>query len=179
MSWHTSHCGVKARQWLICARVDSILPMNSGAEAVETAMKLARKWAYEVKGVPDEQAVIVVCKENFHGRTITIVSMSTDATTKRHFGPYTPGFEHVTFGDIAELTKYVHICLVLSSRVGGLFFVAVAPLIARLECWKDRCVRTLRHFWLNPSKARPVSRYRRRGTCARRASCVAPIMCCS
>ncbi|HTZ71944.1 MAG TPA: ornithine--oxo-acid transaminase [Acetobacteraceae bacterium] len=76
-----------------------VLPMNSGAEAVESALKLARKWGYEVKGVPPGQAEIVVCTENFHGRTLTIVGFSTDPVSQRNFGPFTPGFSVVPFGD--------------------------------------------------------------------------------
>jgi ornithine--oxo-acid transaminase len=75
------------------------LPMNSGAEAVETALKLARKWAYQVKGIPRYQAEIITCKNNFHGRTISIVTFSTDPVYHDDFGPYTPGFISVPFGD--------------------------------------------------------------------------------
>lgn len=84
---------------------DKMLPMNSGAEAVETGLKLARRWAYKVKGVPDEKAVIVVCDGNFHGRTISIVSMSSDPDSYKHYGPYTPGFERVPYNDIVALEK--------------------------------------------------------------------------
>ncbi|APO69477.1 ornithine--oxo-acid transaminase [Rhizobium mongolense] len=76
-----------------------ILPMNSGAEAVETAIKAVRKWGYEVKGVPEGKAEIIVCADNFHGRTLTIVSFSTDPDARAGFGPYTPGFRMVPFGD--------------------------------------------------------------------------------
>ncbi|QJB55794.1 ornithine--oxo-acid transaminase [Pseudodesulfovibrio sp. zrk46] len=76
-----------------------VLPMNSGAEAVETAIKAVRKWGYEIKGVPEDKAEIVVCRNNFHGRTITIVSFSTDPTSTTGFGPFTPGFKVVEFGD--------------------------------------------------------------------------------
>jgi len=76
-----------------------ILPMNSGAEAVETAIKAVRKWGYEIKGVPEDKAEIIVCSNNFHGRTITIVSFSTDPTSTTGFGPFTPGFKVVEFGD--------------------------------------------------------------------------------
>jgi ornithine--oxo-acid transaminase len=75
------------------------LPMNSGAEAVETAIKLARKWAYQVKGVPRHQAEIIVCKNNFHGRTVTIISFSSEPLYKDDFGPFTPGFISVPYGD--------------------------------------------------------------------------------
>ncbi len=86
---------------------DMVLPMNSGAEAVETAVKLARKWGYEVKGVPDNQAEIIVCCGNFHGRTTTIISFSSEPKYRKHFGPYTPGFKFVTFGDMNELMDAV------------------------------------------------------------------------
>lgn len=82
---------------------DKVLPMNSGAEAVETALKLCRKWAYKVKGVPEGQAKIIVCNNNFHGRTITIVSYSSDPVAKKDYGPYTPGFEQIPYNDLAAL----------------------------------------------------------------------------
>jgi ornithine--oxo-acid transaminase len=78
---------------------DMVLPMNTGAEAVETAVKLSRRWGYEVKGVPEDQATIVVMEGNFHGRTTTIVSFSTDESARGHYGPYTPGFRVVPYGD--------------------------------------------------------------------------------
>lgn len=84
---------------------DKVLPMNSGAEADETALKLCRKWAYEKKGIPENQAKIIVCEGNFHGRTITIISMSTDPDSYKGFGPYTPGFEVVPYNDIEALEK--------------------------------------------------------------------------
>jgi ornithine--oxo-acid transaminase len=89
----------------LCAltRSHKILPMNSGAEAVETALKLARKWGYEVKGVPDGKAEIVVCDGNFHGRTIAIVGFSTDPASRDGFGPFSPGFKIIPFGDAAAL----------------------------------------------------------------------------
>ena len=76
-----------------------VLPMNSGAEAVETAVKSVRKWGYEVKNIPEEQAEIIVCSNNFHGRTLGIISFSTDETARRNFGPFLPGFRVVPFGD--------------------------------------------------------------------------------
>ncbi len=82
---------------------DAILPMNTGAEAVETAIKMARRWGYRVKGVPADQATIVVATDNFHGRTTTIVSFSTDPDARDDFGPFTPGFVHVPHGDLAAL----------------------------------------------------------------------------
>ncbi len=83
------------------------LPMNSGAEAVETAVKLARKWAYEVKGVPRYKAEIIVGQGNFHGRTTTIISFSTEESYKENFGPFTPGFKAVPYGDLASLEKAI------------------------------------------------------------------------
>lgn len=88
-------------------RMDRVLPMNSGAEAVETAIKVARKWGYRVKGVPDGQASIVVAAGNFHGRTTTIVSFSTDPEARDDYGPYTPGFRIVLYGDLAALRAAV------------------------------------------------------------------------
>jgi ornithine--oxo-acid transaminase len=86
---------------------DMVLPMNSGAEAVETALKTARKWGYEVKGVPAEQANIVTFEGNFHGRTTTIVSFSTDPDARNSYGPFTPGFRTVPYGDVAALRAAV------------------------------------------------------------------------
>ena len=84
---------------------DKVLPMNSGAEADETALKLTRRWGYDKKGIPENQAKIIVCDGNFHGRTITIISMSTDPDSFKGFGPYTPGFEVVKYNDIEALEK--------------------------------------------------------------------------
>jgi ornithine--oxo-acid transaminase len=82
---------------------DKVLPMNTGVEAVETAIKITRKWGYEVKGIPDGQAKIVVCEHNFHGRTSTVVSFSTDPTARAHFGPYMPGFITIPYNDVSAL----------------------------------------------------------------------------
>jgi len=84
---------------------DKVLPMNTGAEAVETALKLTRKWAYEVKGIDENEAVIIVCKGNFHGRTTTIISFSNDPTARKNFGPYTPGFLKIPYNDINALEE--------------------------------------------------------------------------
>ncbi|MFN5716330.1 MAG: ornithine--oxo-acid transaminase, partial [Bradyrhizobium sp.] len=80
-----------------------VLPMNSGAEAVESAIKSVRKWGYEVKGVPDDQAEIIVCADNFHGRTLAIVGFSTDPASRVHFGPFAPGFKVIPFGNARAL----------------------------------------------------------------------------
>jgi ornithine--oxo-acid transaminase len=84
-------------------RSHKVLPMNSGSEAVETAIKTVRKWGYAVKGVPADQAEIIVCENNFHGRTISIVSFSTDPNSCNGFGPFTPGFKVIPFGDVQAL----------------------------------------------------------------------------
>ena len=84
---------------------DKLLPMNSGAEAVETALKLARKWAYQVKKVEENEAIIVTCKNNFHGRTISIISYSTDENAKKEYGPYTPGFELIEYNNTKALKE--------------------------------------------------------------------------
>jgi len=84
---------------------DKVLPMNSGAEADETALKLCRKWAYTKKGVPENQAKIIVCEGNFHGRTITIISMSSDPDAFKGFGPYTPGFIPIPYNDLDALAE--------------------------------------------------------------------------
>ena len=84
---------------------DKVLPMNTGAEGVETALKLARKWAYEKKGVAQNQAKIIVCKNNFHGRTITIVSGSSDPDAKNNFGPFTPGIIEVEYNNASALEE--------------------------------------------------------------------------
>src|SRR5690606_12843786 len=82
---------------------DKLLPMNTGAEAVETALKICRKWAYEVKGIEENEADIIVCKNNFHGRTTTIISFSNDPVARKHFGPYTKGFIKIAYDDLEAL----------------------------------------------------------------------------
>ncbi|MBY0066997.1 ornithine--oxo-acid transaminase [Empedobacter falsenii] len=84
---------------------DKVLPMNTGAEAVETALKIARKWGYEKKGIPAGEAIIVVCKDNFHGRTTTIISFSNDEDARKNFNPYTSGFEAVEYNDVEALKQ--------------------------------------------------------------------------
>src|SRR6202041_3011885 len=90
----------------LCGK-DMVLPMNSGAEAVESGLKVARKWGADVKGVPAGQANVIVADNNFHGRTISIVSFSSDPTARDGFGPFTPGFRSVPFGDAAALARAI------------------------------------------------------------------------
>ncbi|MGK0364612.1 MAG: ornithine--oxo-acid transaminase [Saprospiraceae bacterium] len=84
---------------------EKVLPMNTGAEGVETAIKICRKWGYEKKGIPNGDAKIIVCGQNFHGRTVTIISFSSDPDAKGHFGPYTPGFQAIPYNDLAALEE--------------------------------------------------------------------------
>lgn len=84
---------------------DKVLPMNTGVEAVETAIKLSRRWGYELKGIPANKARIVVCNSNFHGRTLNVISFSTDPAAKNNFGPFVPGYEYIEFNDLAALEK--------------------------------------------------------------------------
>ena len=111
------------------AGMEMVLPMNTGAEAVETAIKTARKWGYQVKGVPDGEAVIVVFDGNFHGRTTTIVSFSTDPEAKDGFGPYTPGFRIVPYGDLAALAAALdeNVVAVLAEPIQGEAGVRIPP----------------------------------------------------
>jgi ornithine--oxo-acid transaminase len=101
---------------------DKVLPMNSGAEAVETAVKLARKWSYEVKGISENAAKIIVCENNFHGRTTTIVSFSNDPDANQNYGPFTPGFIKIPYNDIAALEE------VLNREAGNIAAFLVEPI---------------------------------------------------
>src|ERR1700734_1522961 len=111
------------------AGLDMVLPMNTGAEAVETAIKTARKWGYEVKGVPDGEAVIIVFDGNFHGRTTTIISFSTDPDARDSYGPYTPGFRIVPYGDLDALAAAMdeNVVAVLAEPIQGEAGVLVPP----------------------------------------------------
>lgn len=101
---------------------DKVLPMNSGAEAVETAVKLARKWSYEVKGISENAAKIIVCENNFHGRTTTIVSFSNDPDANQNYGPFTPGFIKIPYNDITALEE------VLNREAGNIAAFLVEPI---------------------------------------------------
>ncbi len=101
---------------------EKMLPMNTGAEAVETALKMARKWGYEKKGIPKDQAKIIVCEGNFHGRTISIISMSTDPDSQGGFGPFTPGFQVIPYDDLNALEQALadpHVCAFLVEPIQG------------------------------------------------------------
>jgi ornithine--oxo-acid transaminase len=106
-----------------------MLPMNTGAEAVETALKAARRWGYQVKGIPDQRAEIIACEGNFHGRTITVISMSTVAHYRKGFGPFTPGFIPVPYGDAEALERAItpHTAAFLVEPIQGEAGVIVPP----------------------------------------------------
>ena len=102
-AFHNDQLGPMCRGLAGLCGMEAVLPMNTGAEAVETAIKTARKWGYERKGVPADQAKVICCENNFHGRTTTIVSFSTDPVCRTNFGPFTPGFEIIEYGRIDAL----------------------------------------------------------------------------
>jgi ornithine--oxo-acid transaminase len=108
---------------------DKALPMNSGAEAVETAVKTARKWGHKVKGIPENKAEIIVCANNFHGRTVTVISFSTDEQYRDGFGPFTPGFKIIPFGDLAALREAINpnTCAFLVEPVQGEAGIVIPP----------------------------------------------------
>ncbi|MBD80025.1 MAG: ornithine--oxo-acid transaminase [Crocinitomicaceae bacterium] len=102
-AFHNSSLGIFEEYMHHLFGYDKMLPMNTGAEAVETALKLARRWGYDVKGIPENKAKIIVCDGNFHGRTISIVSFSADPDSYSGFGPFTPGFERIPYNDVEAL----------------------------------------------------------------------------
>jgi len=106
-AFHNDQLGPLAKELADLCGMEAILPMNTGAEGVETAIKTARKWGYKKKGVAEGKAKIICCSENFHGRTTTIISFSTDPQCRDGFGPFTPGFEVVKYGDIDALEKAI------------------------------------------------------------------------
>jgi ornithine--oxo-acid transaminase len=128
-AFHHDQFGVFCAELAELTGTEMVLPMNSGAEAVESAVKVARKWAYQVKGIPDGTAEIVVAGSNFHGRTTTIVSFSTDETARAGFGPFTPGFVTVKYGDPAALAAAIteRTAAVLLEPIQGEAGVVVPP----------------------------------------------------
>ncbi|AWI26575.1 ornithine--oxo-acid transaminase [Flavobacterium pallidum] len=104
-AFHNDRLGIYEKFLCEYFGFDKVLPMNTGAEAVETALKLCRKWAYEVKGIAEHQAQIIVCEGNFHGRTTTIISFSNDENARKNFGPYTEGFIKIPYDDIEALEQ--------------------------------------------------------------------------
>jgi ornithine--oxo-acid transaminase len=119
--------------------LDATLPMNTGAEAVETAIKAARRWGYFIKGVPRDRAEIIVADGNFHGRTTTIISFSSEPDYREGFGPFTPGFRSVPFGDLAAIERAItpHTAAVLVEPIQGEAGIIVPP--AGWLAGEDRC----------------------------------------
>lgn len=129
-AFHSSNLAPYCQALAELTKLDVVLPMNTGAEAIETAIKAARKWGYQVKGVPSGQAEIIVMDDNFHGRTTTIVSFSTDVDAKDGYGPYTPGFVIVPFGDIEAVSQAItpNTVAVLTEVIQGEAGVVIPPL---------------------------------------------------
>ena len=128
-AFHNDQLGPFCAELAELAGMDVVLPMNTGAEAVETALKAARKWAYLHKGVPDDEAEIIVCEGNFHGRTTTIVSFSTDPVARAGYGPFTPGFVTVPYADAAAVGEAItdRTAAVLVEPIQGERGVVVPP----------------------------------------------------
>ncbi|MDA3628980.1 ornithine--oxo-acid transaminase [Saccharopolyspora oryzae] len=142
-AFHNDRLSPFCRDLAALAGKDLVLPMNTGAEAVETALKVARKWGYEVKGIPADRANIVVAEDNFHGRTTTIVGFSNDATARDGFGPFTPGFRAVPHGDIAALEAAIdeHTAAVLIEPIQGEAGVRLPP-AGYLRQVRELCTRS-------------------------------------
>lgn len=128
-AFHNDQLGPFCQRLAALCGMEAVLPMNTGAEAVETAVKTARKWGYTVKGVPAQRAKILACEHNFHGRTTTIISFSDDTQARSGFGPYTPGFELVPYGDVAALEAAIdeHTVGFLVEPIQGEAGVVVPP----------------------------------------------------
>jgi len=128
-AFHTDRLGEFAENLCKFTGLDMVQPMNSGAEAVETAVKAARRWGYDVKKIPDNQARIIVSAGNFHGRTTTIISFSSEASYKRGFGPFDGGFDIIPFGDIAALEAAItpNTCAFLTEPIQGEGGILIPP----------------------------------------------------
>lgn len=128
-AYHTELLAPFAEKLTALTGLDMVLPMNTGAEAVETAVKAARLWGYTVKKIPEDKAEIIVADGNFHGRTTTVISFSTEAEYRKNFGPFTPGFKTVPFGDIDTLRQAItpHTCAILIEPIQGEAGIKVPP----------------------------------------------------
>ncbi|MBR2980030.1 MAG: ornithine--oxo-acid transaminase [Myxococcaceae bacterium] len=141
-AFHNDQLGPFMAELADLCGMQMVLPMNTGAEAVETAIKAARKWGYVVKGVPHSQAEIIVCGGNFHGRTVTIVSFSTEASSREDFGPFTPGFKVAPYGDVAAIEALMsdNTVAVLVEPIQGEAGVVVPP-AGFLSALRSLCTR--------------------------------------
>jgi ornithine--oxo-acid transaminase len=140
-AFHSDLLGEYAQYITAYFGYDKVLPMNTGVEAVETAIKLCRRWGYQVKGIPDNKAKIIVCADNFHGRTTTVISFSTDPDSNRQFGPYAPGFVVIPYNDVpalAQALKDPHIAGFLVEPIQGEAGVVV-PDDGYLQAAKKHC----------------------------------------
>lgn len=128
-AFRNDQLGPLARELATLCEAEMVLPMNTGAEAVETAIKTARAWGYRVKGVPEDRANIIVMGSNFHGRTTTVISFSDDDDARRDFGPYTQGFRQATFGNVASVERLVdpNTVAVLTEPIQGEAGVIIPP----------------------------------------------------
>jgi ornithine--oxo-acid transaminase len=128
-AFHTDRLGVFLEKLCALSGMDMALPMNTGAEAVETAIKAARRWGYQVKGIPEGKAEIIVAAENFHGRTTTIIGFSSEEEYKQGFGPFTPGFRIVPFGDASSIAQAItpNTCAVLIEPIQGEAGIRIPP----------------------------------------------------
>lgn len=128
-AFHHDVLGPFTRELAALAGKDLVLPMNTGAEAVETGLKVARKWGYDVKGVPEDEATVIVAEGNFHGRTISVVSFSDDPVARTGFGPFTPGFRTVQYGDVAAMEAAMDdtVVAVLVEPIQGEAGVVIPP----------------------------------------------------
>jgi ornithine--oxo-acid transaminase len=136
-AFHSDMLGEYAKFITAYFGYDKVLPMNTGVEAVETAIKLCRKWAYEVKGIEENKAMIIVCEGNFHGRTSTVISFSNDPSARKNFGPYMPGFKAIPFNDAAALAKALE-----DPNVAGFLFEPIqgeAGVVVPDEGWLTQC----------------------------------------
>jgi ornithine--oxo-acid transaminase len=137
-AFYSDRLGLLLKKACEMTGMDKALPMNTGVEAVETALKAARKWAYEVKGVPDDTAEVIVCRGNFHGRTIAAVGMSSESAYRKHFGPFPPGFRMIEYGDAPALEKAItpHTAAFLVEPIQGEGGIVVPPDGYLAECAK-------------------------------------------
>lgn len=128
-AFYSDKLGPLAKELCHMSGMDMMLPMNTGAEAVETAIKGVRRWGYQVKGIPENQAEIIVAERNFHGRTTTIISFSSEKNYRRGFGPFTPGFKEIPFGDAEALEKAItsNTCAFLVEPIQGEAGIIVPP----------------------------------------------------